>query len=594
MEGEISIPKATNSAFKHLGLLDATKSHSQGSLYNNSNNNSPKNGFLEADMSDSVFDYPLRKQCSTSILQSSSHSLGVSASHPNLIVQDDLHILQRTPTPPFSPSPSSPTTAGQDITDNGTEDKFLTLDPLDLANFRKWIVGFCIVNFDLEIGQALDYAYPPMDLTVTEQKNIASTSKFAASGPTADAGFLYGYVFFRQKKDPTIRRGYFQKSLVLLSQHPFVGLFSRVVSILGPAYFDTGQPMLEAACMNIAQWKSPHDGKVIDLPFLGRLLQVELPTPFKPQLLETTPFDMNKLKPDIQIMASLPVGGLYHHYRDILKDLWLLWELMLLAEPIIVIAPDPGVCSEAVVSLVDIINPIPYCGDYRPYFTIQDSDFKSFVTKNKPLSSLVLGVTNPFFNTAVQHWPNIVRVGRQQLRKPDGTLIPSHMQHMHSGKSKPGLGNKSNVLFNFVQGVTSKRKSVISRDRELVKMLTEASVRGYPPDWVLNNILRRHFVDLTEKFLVPLNRYFSTLIPVNISASAEAPRLRPFQTDQFMKSLKEHGPQLPFKSTFKTRTSTTDPTKELYSQFLKCGNFATWLQQRTTRAEVEMNKMRVL
>ncbi|KAI8647391.1 hypothetical protein BD408DRAFT_335106 [Parasitella parasitica] len=405
-----------------------------------------------------------------------------------------------------------------------------------------------------------------MDLTITEQKNIcftafpdsnvfevgdqifnirvrASTSKFAASGPTADAGFLYGYVFFRQKKDPTIRRGYFQasKSLVLLSQHPFVGLFSRVVSILGPAYFDAGQPMLEAACMNIAQWKSPHEGKVIDLPFLGRLLQVELPTPFKPQLLETTPFDMNKLQPDVQ-------------------DLWLLWELMLLAEPIVIIAPDPGVCSEAVISLVDIINPIPYCGDYRPYFTIQDSDFKSFFG----------------------------------FRKPDGTLIPSHMQHMHSGKSKPGLGNKSNVLFNFVQGVTSKRKSVISRDRELVKMLTEASVRGYPPDWVLNNILRRHFVDLTEKFLVPLNRYFSTLIPVNKSANGEALRLRPFQTDQFMKSLKEHGPQLPFKSTFKTRTSTTDPTKELYSQFLKCGNFATWLQQRTIRAEAEMNGKQML
>lgn len=73
-------------------------------------------------------------------------------------------------------------------------------------------------------------------------------------GPTADAGFLYGYVFFRQKKDSSIRRGYFQKSLVLLSQHPFVGLFSRIVSILGPAFFDTGQPMLEAACMNIVQW----------------------------------------------------------------------------------------------------------------------------------------------------------------------------------------------------------------------------------------------------------------------------------------------------------------------------------------------------
>ncbi|KAG0183266.1 Protein dennd6a [Apophysomyces sp. BC1021] len=446
-----------------------------------------------------------------------------------------------------------------------------------------------------------------MELTLSEQKNIcfsafpdsnvfevgdqvynvrvrASRSGFAVSGPTTSAGFLYGYVFFRQKKDRTIRRGYFQKSLVLLSQHPYVGLFSRMVAILGPTFFETGQPALEAACMNIAHWDPPAEGQAHDLSFLGHVLQVEIPQLYKPQLLETSPFDMSNLQPDLQIMASLPVGGLYHHFKDILKDLWLIWELVLLAEPVVVIAPDPGVCSEAVVSMVDLINPIPYCGDYRPYFTIQDTDFKYF-----PASNLVLGVTNPYFNTAIEHWPHIVRVGRQQLRKPDGTLITAHGNHIHHRKAKPGLGNRSNVLFDFVQGITSKRKAVIAKDRELLRMLTEAAVRGHPQDWVLNNILRRHFVDLTEKFLVPLNRYFSTLIPVNIP-NTKPPRLRPFQTDQFMKSLKEHGPQLPFKSTFKTRTSTTDPTKELYSQFLKCGNFATWLQLRTTEAQAEMNK----
>ncbi|KAG1174163.1 hypothetical protein G6F70_005174 [Rhizopus microsporus] len=590
--------KSIDAALKHLSVDEGTSAilEPRGSPLSDSFQITRK--YIEADMSD--FNFPLRKQCSTSFLRPLS-----SSSHPNLVAKDDIHLFTNTPSPSVSHSPPKRVSMlGQDITEN--DEKYMKMDPADLLHFRKWMVGFCIVNFDLEIGQALDYVYPPMDLSLEEQKNIcfsafpdsnvfevgdqifsirvkASTSKFAVSGPTAEAGFLYGYIFFRQKKDSSIRRGYFQKSLVLLSQHPFVGLFSRIVSILGPAFFDTGQPMLEAACMNIAQWGSPEEGKVLELPFMGRLLQVELPTSLKPQLLETTPFDMNKLQPDLQIMASLPVGGLYYHFKDILKDLWLLWELMLLAEPIVVIATEPSVCSEAVVSLVDIINPIPYCGDYRPYFTIQDSDFKCFVNKNKPLSSLVIGVTNPFFNTAVEHWPNIVRVGRQQLRKPDGTLKP------HT--TKPGLGSKSNVLYNFVQGVTSKRKAVISKDRALIKMLAEASVRGYPPDWVLNNILRRHFVDLTEKFLVPLNRYFSTLIPVNISSN-EPLRLRPFQTDQFMKSLKAHGPQLPFKSTFKTRTSTIDPTKELYSQFLKCGNFATWLQQRTAKAEIEMNKMK--
>lgn len=55
-----------------------------------------------------------------------------------------------------------------------------------------------------------------------------------------------------------------KKSLVLLSQHPFVGLFSRIVAILGPVFFDTGQPMLEAACMNIANW---YDSFVLLMPF---------------------------------------------------------------------------------------------------------------------------------------------------------------------------------------------------------------------------------------------------------------------------------------------------------------------------------------
>lgn len=81
--------------------------------------------------------------------------------------------------------------------------------------------------------------------------------------------------------------------------------------------------MLEAACMNIAQWLTPEDGKILDLPFLGRLLQVELPAPSKPQLLETTPFDMNKLQPDTQVtnrVLSMSNGTYgrtrsWHRYR---------------------------------------------------------------------------------------------------------------------------------------------------------------------------------------------------------------------------------------------------------------------------------------
>ncbi|CAG8519128.1 9974_t:CDS:10 [Racocetra persica] len=432
---------------------------------------------------------------------------------------------------------------------------------LALDNFRNWMVCFCVVNFDLELGQAMDSMYPPSELDEEEKKSICfsafpdsnsfdvgdtvfnfrircSKSGLVASGPTADAGFLYGYVFFRQKKDPRIKRGYFQRSLVLLSQYPYVGLFSRVVSILGPAYFEVGNPMLEAACHDIASWKSPSPSKLFDLPFLGNVIQVEIPQPNKPQLLETCPFDMANYHPELQILASLPPTSMFTHFRDMIKDLWLCWELMLFAEPIVLMAPDPKICSEAVLELMDIINPIPYCGDYRPYFTIQDLDFKSFVTKNKvrPPSNVIIGVTNPFFVKALAHWPNLVRVGKPKIRKGVDGYNSWRGSHASS--------------LDFVQGVKSKRKSVIAKDKAILKRLAEAVARGYPP---------------------------------------EPPQLKPFKMDGFLKSLQEHGPQIPFKSK-KFPSNATETYLNFYAQFLKCGNFATWLRQRTIEAQNELRK----
>lgn len=178
-------------------------------------------------------------------------------------------------------------------------------------------------------------------------------------GPTTDAGFLYGYVFFRQKQDPSIRRGYFQKSVVVLTQHPFIGLFSKIVSVLGPAYFEIGKPMLETAFHDIARWRAPTTDSMMELPFMGQLLQVQLAKPQQPQLLETSPFEIATYQPDTHILSSVPInGGLYKHFQDLVPDLWLCWELMTLAEPIMLIGTSPEVCSESVASLVDLINPV--------------------------------------------------------------------------------------------------------------------------------------------------------------------------------------------------------------------------------------------
>jgi hypothetical protein len=56
---------------------------------------------------------------------------------------------------------------------------------------------------------------------------------------------------------------------------------------------------------------------------------------------------------------------------------------MMLGEPILIVAETPKGCSEVTWGLVELIKPVPFGGDFRPYFTIQDSDFKGIASRNK-------------------------------------------------------------------------------------------------------------------------------------------------------------------------------------------------------------------
>jgi hypothetical protein len=81
--------------------------------------------------------------------------------------------------------------------------------------------------------------------------------------PIDNDGYTYGYVFFRQQQDISVRRGFFQKALVLLTPHSWPGLFSQIIAILGPFVMNSVSKsqsrsnvdeLLEAACFEIAAW----------------------------------------------------------------------------------------------------------------------------------------------------------------------------------------------------------------------------------------------------------------------------------------------------------------------------------------------------
>lgn len=87
--------------------------------------------------------------------------------------------------------------------------------------------------------------------------------------------------------------------------------------------------------------------------------------------------------PRVQSTIITCPGRFYELFSNCLESIWVFWELMLIGETILVTADSPKGASDCVFGLLELIKPMPWGGDYRPYFTIQDSDFKIMTAKGR-------------------------------------------------------------------------------------------------------------------------------------------------------------------------------------------------------------------
>lgn len=473
-------------------------------------------------------------------------------------------------------------------------------EPLTLPwdRFSAWLHCICVVGFDLELGQTVEALYPPhAKLTDKEKTSICYLSfPDSNSGCLGDTQFcfrfrqstgrksslhcvldqmdrdspvflkkdpscFYGYVYFRQVRDKTLKRGYFQKSLVLISKLPYINFFNTVVKQIAPEYFERSDPCLEAACSDIDRWPPPMPGKTLHLPIMGLVIKVRIPTRHdKPG---TTQFVDLTQQTDAQISVLLPTiheVDLFRCFSPVFFHIQLLWELVLLGEPLVVMAPSPAQSSETVLALVGCISPLKYCSDFRPYFTIHDAEFKEYTTRTQAPPSVIFGVTNPFFAKTLQHWPHIIRIGDVKLAGD----VPKQVK-VKKLKTLKTLDSKP--------GVYSSYKPYLNKDEEIIKQL-QKGVQQKRPSEAQNAILRRHFLELTQSFIIPLERYVASLMPLlkSISAWKSPPQLKPFSQEEFMKTLEKAGPQL--------TSRLKGDWIGLYRHFLRSPNFDGWFRAR--------------
>lgn len=120
-------------------------------------------------------------------------------------------------------------------------------------------------------------------------------------------------------------------------------------------------------------------------------------------------------------------------------------------------------------------------------------------------------------------------------------------------------------------GIYTAYKTFLHKDKSLIKRLLKGIQKKRPSE-VQSAILRRHLLEQTQSFILPLERYLESLMPPQRSMSPwkTPPQIRSFSQDEFMKTLEQTGPQLTLKGDW----------TGLYRRFFRSPNFDGWYRLR--------------
>eukprot|EP00741_Cyanophora_paradoxa_P009178 tig00001472_g8888.t1 len=119
-------------------------------------------------------------------------------------------------------------------------------------------------------------------------------------------------------------------------------------------------------------------------------------------------------------------------------------------------------------------------------------------------------------------------------------------------------------------------------DAGLLKLLVRDAANAEAAAAVNDDLLRRHFLELTSAFLAPFEAYFAPRLPA--APYSELPPLEPFRQDDFLRAIQSGalGGEL-----------TGGKSKEraewasLYRRFIQSPNFGVWFEGRRRKARAE-------
>ena len=224
-------------------------------------------------------------------------------------------------------------------------------------------------------------------------------------------------------------------------------------------------------------------------------------------------------------------------------------------------------------------------------------------------------MTNRFFPGLVKQWSHVICLNDKQIepiqKKPTETFLlvehdeddlsvneldesielsTSPPRRVIDPKNMPttskifnrseifGQTKSTNIDINPKAGLYTKYKPYLKYDKYILKKLQ--STKSHPRlEAAQNALLRRFFLELTQSFIIPLERYFTSLLPLRktYQVNREMPTINEFNEENFLKSLEQNGPQL--------TSGLKGDWKDLYRHFFSTANFRLWFSSRQEEAK---------
>jgi len=324
------------------------------------------------------------------------------------------------------------------------------------------LISIVALSFDENIGQISEGFYPDNSLESSSIKSITCLGIPESTLPKEegeikyifkirsnykipfqcssilDQKFYFCYSIFLQKKSIKSKRGYSQKSLVLVSEQYFGDIYYNLLAEVGQFYFNdkinisvknklkkiyhefdfiTSHLVLDKAIENIKRMSLKYlaNEKPLIESYNGsqenstnsssngqsnnNSLNEEISKEKKVCILKEMKYILPSNNNFIQNLSMFFVS-----------KIWNLWELVITETPIIVSSECASKSSQNVMILQSLIYPLKYCGDIRPYLTIYDTDFKEYKDSKelKQTNSPIIGIINPYLLKVLDQYPLVL------------------------------------------------------------------------------------------------------------------------------------------------------------------------------------------